>query len=289
MLLGTNNRGILPILICSVVALSGCAAVRSGGPEFSLFGGGRVTSAGVNQLFDEDFEAIDLSKSPHPEWATWKSAERNNLQGRILAAANQRCGLYEVYLKQLQGNTNVTLGTLATLLGGAGAIVTAADTARALAGSAGIVSGSRAEFNQGVFLNAAIPVILKGIEQRRERLRAKILERLSEEVSTYPVSLAVADAIDYHNACNLGKGLEEANAALELREHPGLEAMQKALKLINATDQELTTLQVAKLSEQLKTLQEEIKKAEANLKKLQDASKDTAAKKTGTDGQAGGS
>jgi len=229
------------------ILLSGCATSAGSrlkgwiGPESSLFGGGRVTSAGVNQLFDETLETKSFllsgsitneggEKEPllDGKESAGKEPERNNLQDRIIAAANQRCGLYQTYLKQLQGKTDLSLGILATVLGGVGAIVTAADTARALSGAAGITSGARAEFNQAILLNSAIPIIIKGIEKRREKLKKAMLEQRAKPIEEYTAALAMADAIDYHNACTLGKGLEEADAALEFAKNPGLEAFTDA-------------------------------------------------------------
>jgi hypothetical protein len=243
----------------------------------SLFGGGRVTSAGVNQLFDEKLETNLLNGSITDKGETTidlknitSPGDRNNLQDRIIAAANQRCGLYQNYLKQLQGKTDLSLGILSTILGGAGAIVTAADTARALSGSAGIASGTRAEFNQAIFLNSAIPIIVKGIERRRERLKTVILSHRNDDITTYTPALAVADAIDYHNACTIGKGLEEADVALELTKNPGLEEMNKVLDNLTQTNQKLSDLQKAKATEEIDKLKEEIKALEEKKAKLKE-------------------
>lgn len=51
-----------------IMILCGCTPgmrrnVLDVGPEFSIFGGGRVTSAGVNQLFDEKLETNLLNGS----------------------------------------------------------------------------------------------------------------------------------------------------------------------------------------------------------------------------------
>ena len=42
----------------------------------------------------------------------------------MIAASNQRCNLYMTYLKRVSVYTNGLFGSLTTILGGAGAIVT---------------------------------------------------------------------------------------------------------------------------------------------------------------------
>ena len=59
------------------------------------------------------------------------------------------------------------LGSIATALAGAGAIVTGATAARSLAGAAGITEGIRAEFQQAFFSNLATHIIVPCIENRR--------------------------------------------------------------------------------------------------------------------------
>nr|VFK22612.1 MAG: hypothetical protein BECKLFY1418C_GA0070996_11231 [Candidatus Kentron sp. LFY] len=117
---------------------------------------------------DEAFKEFDVKNSGKGK------QKRNEIQDRLMAASEQRCNVYKIYLKRIHAKANFYTGSLATILGGAGAIVTGVDGARILSGLAGITSGVRAEFNQAVFVNLAIPVITKGIESRRNDIRKEI-------------------------------------------------------------------------------------------------------------------
>ena len=147
---------------------------------------------------------------------------RNRVQERILAASVQRCGNYVRFLKQFDTEIGFSLGSLATALAGVGAIVTPANAARALSGTAGITTGINAEFQQQFFSKLAMQVITKGIEARRAALYKAIEGRQAKEISEYTVEAAVKDALMYHNACTLLTGLEEAGASIERASNPGV-------------------------------------------------------------------
>ena len=154
---------------------------------------------------------------------------RNELQDRIIAASEQRCNVYRMYLKRTESRNNFMLGTLTTVLGGAGALFTNQVGNRILSGLAGITSGVRAEFNQAYLASQAAQVITKGITARRNELRTKLNARRSENTTQYTLQAAIADAIHYHGACNILTGLEAAESAIERVENPGLDLMTKSL------------------------------------------------------------
>ncbi len=161
---------------------------------------------------------------------------RNVIQDRIIAASNQRCNVFLNYIQRHQAATNFTLGSLTSLLAGSGAIATGATTARALAGSAGIVSSVRAEYDQTYFYNQTVSIISKGIRQRRKTLLAEIDARRNTEpgnsVVAYTIERAVSDALVYHGACTIMAGLEETNTSLSL--DAGLDDMKAKLTKQNA-------------------------------------------------------
>ncbi|MDW7549135.1 hypothetical protein J8Z24_18730 [Pseudoalteromonas sp. SCSIO 43201] len=154
---------------------------------------------------------------------------RNELQDRIIAASEQRCNVYKMYLKRSESRNNFWLGTLTTVLGGAGALFTNQVGNRILSGLAGISSGVRAEFNQAYLASQAAQVITKGITSRRNELRKKLQAKHNEDTTVYTLQAAIADAIEYHGACNILTGLEAAESAIEKVENPGLDMMAKTL------------------------------------------------------------
>ncbi len=167
---------------------------------------------------------------------------RNQVQDRIVAASNQRCGEYKNFLKQFDSETNTILGGLATAIGGAGAIFTPANTARALSGIAAIFSGWRAEVNADFFNNLTIQVITKGIEARRKEILEQILKDRDNDLVTYSVQRAVGDAATYHYNCSLIAGLEYAGQSIDRVESPGLTNINKTLDNLIETQKKVATL-----------------------------------------------
>lgn len=142
-------------------------------------------------------------------------AHRAQIQDRLVAASNQRCNLYTTYLKRISTYQNGVFGTLTTMLGGAGAIVTGEDTARLLSGLAGISSGTRAELNQAIFESIATSVIIPGIQNTRSDLLTAIMNKRSMPLSEYTIEGAIADAIKYHGACSMDTGISYAQKSIQ--------------------------------------------------------------------------
>ena len=169
----------LCLIVVGAATLGGCA------DEMSIFGGSRANIAGAASVVDpmrlEPIKVEDLvvtlggapadtleiaiknyeSHTQHDAYRKWM---RNTLQDRILLASQSRCGFYEEYLKRFQSHSAGMFGSLATILGGAGAIVTGAQGARLLSGAAGIASGVGAELQKDLFAGLASTVIIPGIE-----------------------------------------------------------------------------------------------------------------------------
>lgn len=148
--------------------------------------------------------------------STTARTDRNEIQGEILRASNQRCRVYETYLRRLQSNTNFLMGSATTTLGILGGVFTAADTARALAASAGITSGVNAEFQESFFSSVFVPVILDGIKVRRNGIYTEIFDNRGKSLEEYPLQDAISDAVRYTAACSVAEGLKEIQAKLGL-------------------------------------------------------------------------
>ena len=168
---------------------------------------------------------------------------RNSIQDTLIAASQQRCNYYLGYLKRLDSVANFSFGALTTALGGASAIVTGAGIARALGGSAGILSGVRAEFNEDFFHNLTINVLSTGIQVRREERLALIRLRQKRDIEEYNVATAVYDALFYHQQCTLIAGLQEAAESIEIaRREPGLEQSIRTVRRIRVLTRETQAL-----------------------------------------------
>ncbi len=174
-------------------------------------------------------DAFDKFYSDTPE--NKKKLNRNRIQERILAASQERCEEYVQFIDKQDANTNLWLGSLTTLTGGLGAIFTPVSTVRALSGTAAILNGGRAEFNETYFASKTIEVIRGGIESRRNELYTTIKTNQEKEISNYTVEAAIKDAVQFHGACSLSAGLEKITEALERVDNPGLKGAQHTLEL----------------------------------------------------------
>ena len=215
------------IVIISSLWLTGCANLA----EKSVFGGKRVTSASANQLLDPKIEQISvrdfvyLLDETSDEWkdqgkthmkhirkalivANGKGIERRSqIQDFLIIASNQRCNIYKTYIKRISVYNNSIFGTLTTVLGGAGAIVTGENASRLLSGLAGISSGTRAELNQSIFESVATSIIIPGIEMVRKKHFDQMILRRKQPIEEYSVEGAIADVVAYHGACSMDEGL----------------------------------------------------------------------------------
>ena len=92
---------------------------------------------------------------------------RNRIQDRLIAASNQRCHAYTVHLRRMETSSGFIFGSLTTLLGGAGAIVTKAAQSRLFSGLSGISSGINAEYTKSYFSSLATQVVTPAINAKR--------------------------------------------------------------------------------------------------------------------------
>jgi hypothetical protein len=162
---------------------------------------------------------------------------RNAIQDRLIAASNTICRQYKSSLKQAHANTNLFYGGASTILGGVGALATAANPAKLFAGAASISSGLRAETNQSIYAMLAVEVITKAMDKTRlDRLR-EIDESHGKDISNYSLERAIADAMSYHEGCSLLAGLQEASVAVSQSENVGLRALSRTMDDLGQTIQ----------------------------------------------------
>ena len=158
-----------------------------------------------------------------------KILARNQIQSRLIGASEMACTEFQRNLNGLQSTGNFTLGTISTVLAGAGAIVTQVNTARLLSGSSAIFSGVRSEFNADYFLKQTAAVITKAIDTWRRETKENLLKAQHSEYKDYTVEAAIADAIAYNDGCSLIAGLQRVSDAVAVEDDPGLKRMSKLL------------------------------------------------------------
>lgn len=154
---------------------------------------------------------------------------RNRVQQRLILASDINCGIFTDRLYKIQGSGNFALGALATMMGGAGAIVTDVDSARILSGLSSITSGVRAEANEDFFRKQWIEALAKAIDNERNRMREQIDAHKGDTIAEYPVEEAVAEVLRYNDACSVVSALKEVNRAVTIADDPaGLRAFRES-------------------------------------------------------------
>jgi len=156
-------------------------------------------------------------------------ARRSEIQERMLAASDQRCNDFKTLLQKKFSNVSFNTGVASAALSVAATIVTPLNTSKALSGLAGISSAYRAEYNQAYFANAAVQVVVAGIDSRRRTAYEQILHARNEPLGTYPLEAAVKDAIRYHGLCSTVSGLQEAGEAVRYYNEPGITAATRTI------------------------------------------------------------
>ena len=156
-------------------------------------------------------------------------ARRTEIQERILAASDQRCNDFKTLLQKKISNVSFNTGLVTTGSAVAATIVDNLHTSKILSGIAGMASGFRAEYNQAYFANAAVQVIVAGIDSRRRTAYEQIRQARKESLATYPLEAAVKDAIRYHGLCSTVSGLQEAGEAVRYYNEPGITAATRTV------------------------------------------------------------
>lgn len=221
------QRALGLLLLGSVAGLSGCSTLRSftmPEDENQLSGAGSILVKSGTAAKAPPFEDLDLDTllkdyglnnmaTQDPAGTAPLQYRRNELQSRLIAASNQRCGSYLRALISSRSQTQMGWGGLSTLLSGAASVVTHGATSQALAAGSTVSNGYLSLYNEAYFNNLSISVIASGIDKRRELIYGQILQLRNESLQSYTVNQAIADALQYHSACNIISGLETAAAA----------------------------------------------------------------------------
>jgi hypothetical protein len=223
-----SKMKLLALLVASML-VAGCSSLRSitmpdeenllSGAGSLLIGGDGKKAEGFEQInLDQLLETYGLNDvkvvaNAAPGDKAKFEYLRNDLQDRIIAASNQKCAAFIRMLVSSKAQTNMAWGNLATLLSGAASVTTPGSAARVLSAGSTLSSGILARYDQAYFNNLALNVVSSGISRQRDGILRQIHVSRAESMSAYPVNRAVADALNYHAACNIVSGLETAAAA----------------------------------------------------------------------------
>lgn len=222
----------LGMCLAALAIASGCSSFRKTTmpDEDNLLSGAGSLMVKESSGKAEDFEKIDLDKlvesyglqplktqdadlSTDVEKSKYRY-RRNELQDRLIAASNQRCGAYIRTLVSSKSQTQMGWGGLATFLSGAATVTTPAAAARVLSAGSTISGSFLSLYNEAYFNNLTVTVISSGIAKKREGLLRDMATKKDYELTKYTVNGAISDALNYHAACNMVTGLEAAGTAI---------------------------------------------------------------------------
>lgn len=173
---------------------------------------------------------------------SYNSAQRNEIIDALLASSNQKCTRYAALLKNADGAMNAGLSVGSIITGGLGSILGGVNTAKALAGSSAILSGSRAALNDTYLSNQTIHVLVAAFDKARRTQRRQITNRQACDVEQYTLMRGIEDAYAYHDNCSIVAGLAETALSIERSENPGLDAMRTQLNEITNLRRQMAEL-----------------------------------------------
>ncbi len=229
-------------MLCAIVSLGGCQSIQFSTHRTTMAGSGAIfeKSQFVKQNVCDILHRFDLAKIENTNDGTACSikydaskvnqSNRNAMLYYVIAMSNQKCGVYKKGIVSKKSTFDFYSGSLATLFSGAGAILSHQPTAQAFSAAAGVVTGTRAEFNQAFFSNLATNVIISGIDQVRKEYLDKLETKLSKDLMEYPITAALGDAMEYHGLCSATEGLNKANDDITLVENIGVAKLNEFIK-----------------------------------------------------------
>ena len=142
-------------------------------------------------------------------------ARRNEVVGALLLASDRNCDIYMENLRGAQSTWRTSLSVTDVIVGAAGSMFDDGDTAGALSGLSGVAGSLSGKLDEGLMGGTAANVLLAGVRAAREPIRTDILGRFDESYSDWPVSVALADVMQYHGRCNVVSALTAAQTASE--------------------------------------------------------------------------
>lgn len=159
-------------------------------------------------------------------------SRRNEMQDYLKAIADQNCINFKSDALFMQSTTGFGLNAASTILATAGTLLNPESTAKALAGASGALNGINSQVNESFYREKTLEVITKAINIRRKELWANIERRRQDDkadtTTSYTATRAIADVIEYNNACSLIEGFEMLDLSVAQQE----ERVDKAVDVV---------------------------------------------------------
>lgn len=150
---------------------------------------------------------------------------RNEIQDQIIAASNQRCHQWKLFFANSAENFSFAATTAGTVTSAMGTALTRTGAKSIASAATSIFTGANSNFSDAYLQTKTISVIFQGIDTRRQNILNNIVtlrfhagqngaEGAPAPLTEYSLSRAIADALEYHAACSVQSGLQQASEAM---------------------------------------------------------------------------
>src|SRR6476660_7093461 len=165
------------LLFMAAVCLPGCASLRLQ-PDRPVAVNREVAS--LVAFFDASkYDAWEAMPEETVPQRRAKDARRNEIVNKQILAVDLQFDDFAQSFSKGSGQFNVGADTAIAALGGAGSVVTVAQTGKILAALSTLVSGTRTSVDKNLFFEKTAPVLLSKMEALRKQAMVPIREGLN--------------------------------------------------------------------------------------------------------------
>lgn len=167
---------------------------------------------------DEAYTEIDLDKLILAADMSGDKAIRNSVIAQLMAASTTNCGIYLNGLRSGQVQSRLLSDIAATAFGIAGSLTEPIESARLLSGLAAFSTSAGASVDRNIFAQQGAELVADAIVQLRATDRTYIEGRMTEDLTRWPMGLALTDFARFHADCSMLRGLSQMREAVTARE-----------------------------------------------------------------------
>jgi hypothetical protein len=168
-------------------------------------------SAEALETFDLDRDSLPGISAPAYQHAN-TTILRNRLQTHLMSLSDRNCECHKGAIYANAAGSNFGLGTLTSVFGTTGALVSGEAASRVLSGLAGVTNATRAQMNENFYQNYLAGAILKAIDKDRAQTAQEIERRQVLVLDRYSLDAAIRDAQAYHQKCSFYAGVAALTA-----------------------------------------------------------------------------
>ncbi|MEM6904875.1 MAG: hypothetical protein AAF568_03190 [Pseudomonadota bacterium] len=140
---------------------------------------------------------------------------RNRLQDHLVYLSNDVCDINKAAMFGKITTSNILFDLSTIGLAAASTIVTGVNASRILSGAATATAGSRASLNENLIQNQLVTTLTRTIDNDRLEFLKSLASLRSQDLDSYTVEAAIADAILYHQKCSIYSALATLSVSAE--------------------------------------------------------------------------